>query len=159
MRLRHALIALSLVVLATPAAAQQQGDEQAVIAVVQKLFDGMRARDTVMMKSTFAPGAQLLGVAARDGTESMRAVPVAQFVSSIASADPGEFIERVYDPEVKIDGNLASYWAYYTFHVGERFSHCGVDAVLLFRFADGWKIASIADTRRQDPCEHKDPSS
>jgi hypothetical protein len=162
MRLHRTLTVLSLVLpaaVAMPAAAQQQNDEQAVIAVVQKLFDGMRARDTVMMKSTFAPGAQLLGLAQRDGSESMRASPAAQFVSGIAGAPAGEFIERVYEPEVKIDGNLASYWAYYTFHVGDRFSHCGVDAVLLFKFADGWKIASIADTRRQDPCEHRTPSS
>src|SRR5690606_9471441 len=74
MRLRRALIVLPLVLAATPAAAQQS-DEQAVIAVVQKLFDGMRARDTVMMNSTFAPGAQLLGISQRDGTESLRAVP------------------------------------------------------------------------------------
>lgn len=158
MRLRRALIVLPLVLAATPAAAQQS-DEQAVIAVVQKLFDGMRARDTVMMNSTFAPGAQLLGISQRDGTESLRAVPASQFAAGIAGAPPGEFIERVYDPQVKIDGNLASYWAYYTFHVGDQFSHCGVDAVLLLKFADGWKIASIADSRRQDPCDHKTPSS
>src|SRR5690606_18317232 len=156
-----ALLALVLPAAAAPAAAQQQSDEQAVIAVVQKLFDGIRARDTVMMMSTFAPGAQLLGLAQRDGTESMRALPVEQFARQIAGAPQGEgeFIERVYDPQVKIDGNLATYWAYYTFHVGDRFSHCGVDAAVLFRFSDGWKIANIADTRRQDPCEHKNPSS
>jgi hypothetical protein len=162
MKLRYALAPLSLLAALTlPAApaAAQGSEEQAVIAVVQKLFDGMRARDTAMINSTFAPGAQLLGMAQRDGSETMRATPATQFGTSIASAPAGEFIERVYDPQVKIDGNLASYWAYYTFHVGDRFSHCGVDAVLLFRFADGWKIASIADTRRQDPCEHKQPAS
>jgi hypothetical protein len=148
-----ALIA-GLCALPAPAAAQAS-EEQAVIAVVQKLFDGMRTRDTVAMKSVFAPGAQLLGLAQRDGSTAMRALPADQFASSIASAPPGEFIERVYDPVVKIDGNLASYWAFYTFHVGERFSHCGVDAVLLFKFPDGWKIASIADTRRQEGCERQ----
>ena len=157
MKLRHAFIVLSLVLpaasAADPAAAQQQSDEQAVIAVVQKLFDGMRARDTVMMKSTFAPGAQLLGLAQRDGSESMRVTPATQFVSGITGAGPGEFIERVYEPEVKIDGNLATYWAFYTFSVGDRLSHCGYDAALLFKFADGWKIATIADTRRQEGCE------
>ena len=156
MRLRHALAALALaIVFASPPgpAAAQASEEQAVIGVVQKLFDGMRARDTVMMKSVFAPGAQLLGLAQRDGATAMRALPAEQFVGSIASAQPGELIERVYDPVVKIDGNLASYWAFYTFHVGERFSHCGVDAVLLLKFPEGWKIASLADTRRQEGCE------
>jgi hypothetical protein len=156
LRTRAGLICLavlaSLCALSSPAAAQAE-EEQAVIAVVQKLFDGMRARDTVMMKSVFAPGAQLLGLAQRDGTSSMQALPAAQFVSSIAGAPAGEFIERVYDPRVLIDGNLASYWAFYTFHVGERFSHCGVDAIQLFKFPDGWKIASVADTRRTEGCE------
>jgi hypothetical protein len=101
----------------------------------------------------FAPNAQLLGLAQREGTTSVRALPAAQFVSSIAGAPAGDLIERVYDPQVMVDGNLAAYWAFYTFHVGERFSHCGVDSIQLFKFPEGWKIVSVADTRRQEGCE------
>jgi hypothetical protein len=148
------VLALVAALWALPAsAAAQAAEEQAVIAVVQKLFDGMLARDTVMMQSVFAPNAQLLGLAQREGTTSVRALPAAQFVSSIAGAPAGDLIERVYDPQVMVDGNLAAYWAFYTFHVGERFSHCGVDSIQLFKFPEGWKIVSVADTRRQEGCE------
>jgi hypothetical protein len=49
-----------------------------------------------------------------------------------------------------VDGPLATAWMDYTFHVGERFSHCGVNAFQLFRSDDGWQIIQIADTRRSE---------
>jgi hypothetical protein len=43
--------------------------------------------------------------------------------------------------------------AEYAFYVGERLSHCGVDAFQLFKGPDGWRIFEIADTRRSEGCE------
>src|SRR5690606_21543892 len=60
-RLTYSLIgAIVLATLAAPAAAQQdtKAEEQAVRAVVDRLFDGMRSRDTTMMRSVFADEAQ-----------------------------------------------------------------------------------------------------
>ena len=43
--------------------AAQQSEEAAVEAVVVRLFDGMRARDTTMMRSVFADEARFYGTA------------------------------------------------------------------------------------------------
>jgi hypothetical protein len=61
--------------------------------------------------------------------------------------------EKVFTPIVQIDGDLASVWTFYTLHIGEQFSHCGIDAFMLLRVAGQWKIVSLADTRRQENCE------
>jgi hypothetical protein len=75
------------------------------------------------------------------------------FVRGVSGID-GEPIERMWDPVVRIDGDLAELWAPYDFYVGERFSHCGVDAVHLVRHEGRWKIAVISYTRAQPPaCE------
>lgn len=143
-------------VLGDPAAvaAQQMEDERAVVAVVEKLFTAMRARDTVAMKSVFTEEARLVGQVTRDGTARIQVTPVSAFISGIASVpEDRELIERIYEPTVEIDGDLASFWAFYTLHIGEQFSHCGVDAAHLFRTPDGWKIASLADTRRRENCD------
>lgn len=61
--------------------------------------------------------------------------------------------ERIWDTQVRIDGNLASVWTKYAFYLGPQFSHCGIDHFLLFRRAEGWKIIHLADTRRREGCE------
>ena len=50
---------------------------------------------------------------------------------------------------------LASVWVPYEFYLGDKFSHCGVDAFHLARFEDGWKIIGLADTQRREGCGQK----
>jgi len=84
----------------------------------------------------------------------MSVTTVDQFVHSIGRAPAGmKLIERIYAPEVRIDGNLATVWTFYTFHRGDQFSHCGYDAVQLMRLENEWKIVHLADTRRTSGCD------
>lgn len=123
-----------------------------VMAVVKQLFDGMRNRDTALMRATFAPGT-LLGGVPRAG-RPVPFTPIDAFIAGIASAPAGTLLnETIYDPEIRIDGGLATVWTFYTFHVGERLSHCGVDAFQLVRTSEGWKIAALADTRQTTGCD------
>ena len=146
---------LLALIIASPIRAQNnQAREAAVVATLQKLFDGMRSRDAAAMRSVFDPSAKLINAATRDGQTTIRAIAIDDFVNSIMSAPAdAQLIERIYSPEVRIDGNLATFWAFYTFHLGEQFSHCGVDTAQLFETSEGWKIVSLADTRRREGCD------
>ena len=74
---------------------------------------------------------------------------------AIASAPAGDvWNERIWDPEVRIDGDVAQVWAYYTFHRNGAFSHCGVDAFMLLKVGGEWKITQLADSRRTTGCSH-----
>jgi hypothetical protein len=150
----------SLIVPAAVAAQQPTAPDSldaraaAALATVQKLFDAMLSRDTAALRSTFDPAARLVGAVTRDGQTSIRTSTVDQFVSNIASAPPdAKLIEKIYAPEVRVDGNLATVWTFYTFHLGDRFSHCGIDAAQLFETENGWKIINLADTRRTTNCD------
>ena len=66
-------------------------------------------------------------------------------------------IERAWNPEVRVEGTLATVWAEYDFHFVSTFSHCGVDAVQLLRTGSGWKIVSIADTYQREGCVRREP--
>ena len=127
-------------------------EEAAAMVPVDMLFDGMRAKDTAMIRAAFVEGGVLRGPARRpDGSWGIATTPVDDFVTTIGRIDRS-IDEPLFDVEVRIDGPLATVWAEYDVYVDGEFSHCGVDAFQLVNLGDGWKILAIADTRRTEDC-------
>jgi hypothetical protein len=62
--------------------------------------------------------------------------------------------ERIEKPEVQIDDQLASLWAYFTLtRAGEtKIDRCGTNLFLLRKGPDGWKVFQIAATSRTEGC-------
>lgn len=157
-RLTTALIAfLAAAAGSSPAAAQgdatrSTGDRE-VVSVVETFFTGMLEKDADKLRSTVAPNAVLWGVTRRNGQTTVTTTSMEQFITTVTQR-PGEGAdERIYEPRVEMDGGTAHVWTFYTLHVGERFIHCGYDSFQLLRTPDGWKIVSVADTRRTENCE------
>jgi ketosteroid isomerase-like protein len=149
--------ALLLLPTATARASGPQDDARDVLAVVQRLFDAMKAKDTAAVRAVFEPRARLVGMRTRqDGTVVLQHLGVDDFVGFIGRDARGPWIERAFEPEVRVRGTLATVWASYDFHFGKEFSHCGVDAVQLLRTADGWKIVSLADTFEREGCPKRE---
>lgn len=148
--------------LAAPAAAQEPpplpapaswGEaEREVLATIQRLFDGMRARDGAMVASTFHPEARLqTSLPDESGRPGVRVGGIDGFISSVGGE--GEpWNERIVEAEIRVDQGMAQAWVPYTFHAGDRFSHCGVNSMQLVRMPDGWKILSLVDTRQREGC-------
>lgn len=156
MRLRSTLLLVMVPAgLASPRLARaQNADRAAILATVQKVFQAMRTRDTALLSQAFDTSARLAGVAAR-GTPAVRLMLPSAFGAAIASAPAGDvWNERIWDPEVRVDGDVAQVWAYYTFHRNKNFSHCGVDAFMLLKVGSEWKITQLADSRRTTGCTH-----
>ncbi len=105
-----------------------------------------------MMRSTFAAETRLLSAGVRKGVEGVAPTPAEEFIRIVGGATGPVWDERIRNPEVRIDGTLASVWTPYDFYLGDKLSHCGVDAFHLARFADGWKIIALADTQRREGC-------
>jgi hypothetical protein len=133
--------------------AELSEEQEAVMAPIDMLFDGMRAKDTATIRAAFVEGSMLRGPARRpDGSWGLVTTPVEDFVATIGRIDRS-IDEPLFDVEVRIDGPLATVWAEYDVYVDGEFSHCGVDAFQLANLGDGWKILNIADTRRTEGCE------
>ena len=126
-------------------------ERAAVLAVVQRLWDGMKARDTSLVRSVFDSAAVLSRVANRNGVATVQYTPISRFIEALGRATE-EWNESMYSPEVRIDGALATVWTEYDFHLGTQFSHCGVDAFQLLKTGDGWKIVALSDTARREGC-------
>jgi hypothetical protein len=134
---------------AVPMAAQQS-EQTAIIAVVDALFEGMRTKDTTAMRALFLPQARMVGL---DRQGKVTANPVDGWIASIGRSAAGtELRERTWAHEVRVDGAIAQAWMQYDFHIGERFSHCGVDAFDFVKVEGAWKIIGVMDTRRTEGC-------
>ena len=129
-----------------------QSEEQAVLAVVKQLFDGMRTRDTALMRAALHPTARMVSPGVRNDTMTVRIDAPDGWLAQIARSTGAPVDERIRNPVIRVDGTLASVWVEYSLFVGERFVHCGVDAFHLVRTASGWQIIDLADTRRREGC-------
>jgi ketosteroid isomerase-like protein len=149
----RARLALLLLLVAPLAAASAQSPEAEVIAASQKIFDAMRTHDTTLLNSVLDRDAAFLTVRTDpQGKTVMRRATAKAFIDAVGSAKEA-WNETIVDPEVRIDGDLATVWAYYDFEAGDRFSHCGYDAFQLARLDGAWKVVSVADTQRRAGCK------
>jgi hypothetical protein len=129
------------------------GGEAAAAAVANKLFEAMRAKNAEAIRALFTPEGQLVAIdkpRTGDGLSKTRVFTADAFAKMISEAKAAEFIERMPRPEVKIFGDMALVYGRYTFHIGDKFSHCGTNSFHLVRTADGWKIANAASTLEFD---------
>jgi hypothetical protein len=158
--LRPAAVAAALasaLLLALPAAAQGQhadrtaDDTKEVRAVIDRLFDAMRAGDSTAVRQAFAPQMRLMTVAAgEDSAVTVQATPPERFAAAVGAPREATWDERIWNVEIRRDGPLASAWVPYAFYVGDEMSHCGTNAFQLAGGGDMWQIVQITDTRRSD---------
>lgn len=125
------------------------GEARAIVDVIQRLFDAMASKDGDGIRQVFTDGALLMAPAPAGSAGAFRTVDVEEFVQAIASA-PDRVLERMWDPEVLRDGEIATVWAPYDVHLGDRFLHCGTDAFTLAREDGRWRIAFVAYTAYPD---------
>jgi hypothetical protein len=78
---------------------------------------------------------------------------VQKFINAVGTPHEEVWDEKIWDTEIRVDGNLAQVWTKYGFYLDEKFSHCGVDAIHLTKTKDGWKIFHLSDTRQREDCE------
>jgi hypothetical protein len=116
--------------------------EQAVLAPVKAMFAGMAKRDAAAIQKPLLPGGSL--VLMRDGKPTRVTFEV--FAQRVAKPAPTHIEERIHDPLVRIDNDLAVVWTPFEFLSDGKVEHCGTDLFNLVRKDGQWMIASIADT-------------
>ena len=156
--MRSFLLALTLIGAFIHAQSQTQNkttpgsnvdDAKAAAQVVQSLFAAMKAKDAQAISALFIKDGQLVAIdkpRTGDGPSTTRLFTGDGFAKLISESKAADFIEEMKNPEVKVFGDMAIVFGRYTFHVGEKFSHCGTNSFQLVRTPDGWKIANAAST-------------
>jgi hypothetical protein len=121
-------------------------EDQAVLAPIQAMFAGMSARDAAAIKKPTLPGGVM--VLMRDGKPTQ--MTFEDFATRVGKPGKQQIEEKIHDPLVRIDNDLAVVWAPFDFLIDGKVSHCGTDLFNLVRQDGEWRIASVADTSRND---------
>jgi Putative lumazine-binding len=129
-----------------PSAEASTKDDQAVLAPITAMFDAMAKRDAAAMKKPLLPGGGM--VLMRDGKPTQMTFEA--FADLVGKPGKSQIEERIHDPLVRIDNDLAVVWAPFEFLVDGKVDHCGTDLFNLVRADGKWLIASVADTGRKD---------
>ena len=146
------LLAFTFFLLAICPQVQAQDDEAAVKAVIETMFNGMRAADSAMVHSAFSDDAIMQTIIPKRGVMSVQEGSLQRFLTGVGTPHEQVYDERILDYQIKIDGPMASVWTPYKFYLGKEFSHCGVNSFQLLKKEEGWKIIYIVDTRRIENC-------
>lgn len=120
--------------------------EQAVLAPINAMFAAMAKRDVAAFRKPLLAGGSL--VLMRDGKPTQMTFDA--FAELVGRPGKAQIEERIHDPLVRIDNDLAVVWAPFEFLVDSKVDHCGTDLFNLVRVDGQWLVASIADTGRKD---------
>jgi hypothetical protein len=137
------VFATALALFSTPLAAATP--EEAVLAPAQAFLAGIGSGDKATMLAQAMPDGSLTSM--KDG--KVRRMTIADLVAKLPPAGQG-LEERMHDPLVRIDGDLAVVWGPYVFTIQGKPHHCGTDLFNLVHIDGRWTIASVADT--EGPC-------
>ncbi|MBN8922548.1 MAG: hypothetical protein BGP10_11410 [Rhodanobacter sp. 68-29] len=151
-RIRFLAATLSLALLAGPPAmaapSLAASTDAAVLAPVRAFFSAMSRYDQAGMRALVLPTG--MATLMRQGKPVQLAL--GEFVDHVK---PGKarIEERIRDPQVRVDDNIAVVWAPYEFLLDGKPHHCGTDVFNLARVDGRWLIAGIADNSRDCPAK------
>lgn len=142
---------LAGMVAAQDAVRSDKEEKEAVLKVVNTLFDGMCKGDSAMVHSVFHPDARLItSYLNRERIPSLETTSLNDFLEAVGAPHAMIWDEQLVSVDVHLDRTMAQVWAPYRFYAGSTFSHCGTDAFHLVKTSEGWKIIQLTDTRTTD---------
>jgi hypothetical protein len=119
-------------------------DEDQIKAVILKTFSAMKSVDSVALKSCFTEKALLHISQVRPEGNVVREVSIAGFVKNVMTRKPGDMDERVLSwGPILIDHEIATAWVPYEFYLNGKFTHKGVDAFILVKVGEQYKIQTL----------------
>jgi hypothetical protein len=128
-------------------------EEASVMAPVNALFAGIAASDPAAIARTLREGGSATAVDEKaDGTRTVRRIDFATLPTRFQPGGP-RMEERMSDPAIEVDGDIAMVWGPYVFLIDGKLHHCGVDHFDLVRENGSWKIANLTWSSRTTGCQ------
>ena len=127
-------------------------EEAAVLAPINAVFAAFETGDAAAMLRHVYPDGRVTAVGPRpDGKTGVRQLSFTQFAERVK---PGSvFEERITNPAIEIDGDVAMVWAPFTVRIAGKLESCRYDLFDLVRENGSWKIMNVTFSSRTTGCE------
>ena len=113
----------------------------------------MKASDTAATRSAFVANGRVIPTNPGGQAPSLgQGLSIDQFVAFVGRNAAGSWVERLWNPIVRISGPLADLWFDYDVYRGSALDHCGVNSVQFQETTTGWKIVTMAFTSVAQGC-------
>jgi len=121
-----------------------------VLAPIQQLFAAFEAGDSAAMLRLVYPGGRVTATGERASGSGLRQQSWTEFAQRVT---PGStFQERISDPAIEVDGDVAMVWAPFVIRMNGKVSNCGFDLFDLVRENGAWKVMNLTFSSRTTSC-------
>jgi hypothetical protein len=121
-----------------------------VLAPIQQLFAAFEAGDSAAMLRVVYPDGRVTTTGERASGSGLRQMSWTQFAQRVTP--DARFSERISDPAIEVDGDVAMVWAPFVVRVNGKVSNCGVDHFDLVRENGAWKVMNLTFSSRLTGC-------
>ena len=129
----------------------QGAEAAAVLASIAGLLATFEAGDAAAMLRHVYPDGRVTASGARgDGASNLRQQSWTEFSARVRP--DRAFEERISDPVIDIDDDIAMVWAPFVVRVGGKVSNCGIDHFDLVREHVTWKVMNLTFSSRTTGC-------
>ena len=129
----------------------QDDQAAAVLAPINALFAAFEAGDAAaMLRLVYADGRVTASGLRGDGATALRQQSWSQFAARVTPDKV--FQERISDPAIEVDGDIAMVWAPFVVRIGGKVANCGYDHFDLVRENGAWKIMNLTFSSRTTGC-------
>lgn len=126
------------------------GDKE-VLATIDAVFATLEAGDGPALLKLVYPDGRVTGRGAfRDSESGLRSRSFTEYAARMA---PGSgFVERITNPVIEQDGDVAMVWAPFTVAIAGKVVSCGYDHFDLVRESGQWKVMNLTFSSRTEGC-------
>jgi hypothetical protein len=125
--------------------------EEAVLAPVRVLLAAIASGDKQALLAQVRPEGGATAAFDLPNRHKVARESWAEFATSIGGG-PDTIAQRLIDPAVEIDGDIAMVWSPYVFTVNGKVQHCGSDHFDLVRENGAWKVLNATWSERSTNC-------
>jgi len=148
-------VLLALVCCAPVARAQSvTTDSTAALAVADSVLAALSSGDGITLARLTIDSAVVGGSGVRNGVERLSLRGWGLYTKRTGS----DFTERGFDATVRVQDRVAQVWMPYDLYIGDKWSHCGVDAFTLMKSEGRWRVAALIFSIEQPPACRPHPS-
>lgn len=126
-------------------------EEQQVLAPINRLLAAIASGDRQALLAEVRPEGGATAAFNLPDRHKISRESWTEYSTSIGGG-PNRIAQRLVDPAVEIDGDIAMVWSPYVFTVNGRVEHCGSEHFDLVRESGAWKVLNATWSERNINC-------